>query len=534
LGKNRKKNGGKKAARKSSPAPARSAIGRALPLELPAEMEREIDDSLGMATRRFTKPDRLHPMALPVAMQPYSINDDLARDLPRLMAECAWRFATSPLFEGVCNTFTQDVVGPEGPTLQMVSTDKEFNERIEDAWRAVFTMPDPAGRLSGVENVKMWVRQLLLAGSYVNIHRNVRRGPGLPTFGWSTVHARRLQTPMEFAFDEDVAFGVRIDPATGRPKTYYIERPQRFGSSEISVGDYQQFPAEMVQHKYFCVEPEQLTGYPMMASTLRTLDDIVQLDDATIEAAKSAARHSWWLQSADPSKLSDPDPITGTTYPVIDGAANVAPAGWQAVGMQATQPNTSATEYRNLRLAEIGRPINMPLLIVLLSVNEATFSSAQFAGALYRDGIMGIQRFLARESLDAFVEMVILDEVLAGRVRRPKKYTKQWTHNVPPYANIEKFVGALEKMVANGWISSAEASAMLGYDWEKVVAGRQRCQKDLEEAGLPLPPVNAGNPPKPEVIEGKPPIEPPRTTDADPPQSKVAPPSRFPLVGGAK
>lgn len=442
-----------------------------------------------------------------VAMSSHSINDDIARDLPRLMAECAWRFSTNPLFEGVCNTYTQDVAGPEGPTLQIDSDDEKFNEAVESAWRAVFTSPDPSGRLSGVENVKMWVRQLLLSGSYINIHRSVRRGPGLPTFGWSTVHARRLQTPPEFSFDENVAFGVRIDPATGRPETYYIEKPTRFGSAEIT-GAYQQFPAEMVQHKYFCVEPEQLTGLPMMTSTLRTLDDIIQLDDATIEAAKSAARHSWWLQSADPAKISDPDPIDGTTYPVTNDGVNVAPAGWQAVGMQATQPNGSATDYRNLRLAELGRPINMPLLIVLLSVNEATFSSAQFAGALYRDGIMGIQRFLARESLDPFVEMVVLDLVLSGQVRRPKKYTKQWTHNVPPYANIEKFVSAIEKMVANGWISSAEASAMLGYDWEKVVAGRKRCQKDLEEAGLPLPPVNAGNPPKPEVADEEPPAKP--------------------------
>jgi capsid protein len=485
-------------------AEAAKAARRPGGFDLPPDVEREMNAGFARLEqkRRFDRPDRLHPIDYSGAMVPHSINDDLARDLPRLMAECAHRHATSPIFEGVCNTYVQDAIGPEGPTLQIICDDEGFAEHIEGAWREVIGSPDPARRLSGPENLKMWVRQLLLSGAYLNVNRNVRRGPGMPTFGWSTVHARRLQTPPELAGDENVAFGVRIDPKTGAPETYYIDRPTRFGSSELSLGDYQQFPAEVVQHKYFCVEPEQLGGIPLMASTLRTFDDLLDLDDATIEAAKSAARHSWWLTSADPAKVLDPDPIDGLTYPVTNGAANVAPPGWGVTGLQANQPNADATNYRNLRLAEVGRPINMPLLIVLLSVNEATFSSAQFAGALYRDGIMGIQRFLARESLDPFVEMVILDEVINGRVKRPKKYVKQWTHNVPPYANIEKFVGALEKMVANGWISTADASAMLGFDFDKVLKSRKRCQDQLEAEDLPLPPVNAGTPAPPEPVEG--------------------------------
>jgi hypothetical protein len=503
----------------------RNPIG-ALPI--PADVEAEINRALAMSDRRrFLQPDRLHPVTMTGPITPHSINEDLHRDLPRLMAQCAWRYATNPIFEGICNTYTQDVVGPDGPTLQIVSDDKKFNDEVEAAFRVVMSMPDPAGRLSGVENLKMWVRMLLTAGSFINVFRNVPRGRDMPNFGWSTVHPRRLMTPLEYVADDNVAFGIRIDPKTGAPKTYYLDKPTRFGSSEYSMGNFQQFDAQMVQHRYFAVEPEQLTGYPMMTSTLRTLDEIIQLDDATIQAAESAAKHSWWLKSSSPKSLIDPDPIAGSTFPVQNGVANVAPQGWEPYGLQATQPNADATNYRNVRLAEIGRPINMPLLIILLSVNEATFSSAQFAGALYRDGIIGVQRYLSRETMDALVEQVIIDLIISGVVRRPKTYQKVWTHNVPPHANIGDFVDAIEKQVEDGFISPAEATAMLGHDWEKVVEGRKRCKLDLETAGLPPAPVNAGNPPKPEPVE-------PKATPAAPANKATKPAPKIPKKVGTK
>lgn len=464
---------------------------------IPPDVVREIEEAMTVQDRRrFMAPDRLHPLTLRGPAVPHSINEDLARDLPRLMAECAWRYATHPIFEGVCNTYTQDIVGPEGPTLQIVSDDNRFNDHIESAWKRVMEMPDPAGRVDGVEGMKLWVRLLLTAGSYLNVFRNIPRGPGAPNFGWSVVHPRRLMTPIKFATDDNVAFGIRFNATSGKPEVYYLDKPTKFGGSEMSLGNYQRLTAEIVQHRYITVEPEQLTGYPMMASALRTVEEIIELDGATMEAAHSAAHHSWWLESADIQKVLHPDPIAGTTYPMQRGVANVAPPGWKANGLVATQPNADATGYRNLRLAEFGRPINMPLLIVMLSVNEATFSSAQFAGSLYRDGVMGIQSFLKRLTLNPLVEQVIIDEVISGRVRRPAKYEKQWTMNVPPYANIEKFVGALEKMVEGGFISKAMASAMLGYDWEKVVASRKRCKEDEEGADLPQGPTE----PTPEPV----------------------------------
>lgn len=459
------------------------------------------------ATRRFIEPHRLNAQDW-LGAHGQSINSDLATDLPQLMARCAHAFATNPIFEGVCNTYKQDVVGPKGPVLKINSPDPRFNEQVEWAWRQVFAMPDPAGRLGGVENMRLWVHLLLTAGSFLNVFRERARAQTEVRFAWQTIHPRRLVTPLEFAADENVAFGQRIDPRTGAATEFYIDRPRRFGSSEISGLDYQRLPADMVQHRYIAVEPEQLTGYPLLASTLSTIAELNRLDGYTMEAAQAAAWADWWLKSNSIEDQVNPEPITDALLKVERGAVNIAPRGWEPVGGQSRQPSAEGVAYRHERMAEVGRPINMPLLIVLLSVNESTFSSAQFAGALYIDGIRSVQGFLEREVLNQLVEMVITDLVLAGRVARPAWYEKHWTHHMPPHANVEKLVSAIEKLVSMGAISLADASAWIGFDIEEVIAGRKKVQDALEAEDLPLPPANA--PPEPAEPAAAEPPAPPR------------------------
>ena len=95
--------------------------------------------------------------------------------------------------------------------------------------------------------------------------------------------------------------------------------------------------------------------------------------------------------------------------------------------------------------------------------------------------------------------MVIAELALKGKVRIPAKYDLTWTHNVPAHANIEKFVKAIETMLHLGIVAESDAAAMLGKNWEKVVAARKRCKADLEAAGLP--PTPNGQPSQPPGAE---------------------------------
>lgn len=422
-----------------------------------------------------------------------SINNDLAMYLDVLMARCQYEYASNPLFEGVVNTFKDDVVGKHGPLLQVNSADSAFNETVEQAWRDVFADPDPSHRFGGVEVMKTWVAGLLLAGSYVNVNATVRRQNTPITFGWRSIHARRLVTPPDKASDPNTAFGCRSDE-DGAAVEYYLDVTKRSGPYTLSGIEFKTYPAAAVQHCYVPVEGEQLTGYPMMTSTLETAADIRDYDKIVMEAAKNAAGHAVGLQATHPEFVTDPEPIATSTYQFEPGEANVAPPGWSWQSLTSTQPAAQYVEFRRERGAELGRPIHMPLLVVFLTAAEANFSSAQYEGTVYCDGVGGIQSFIERRSLNPLViNGVVAELAIKGKVRIPKRFELVWTHNVPAHANIEKFVSAIRMMIEDGIIAPSQASALLGYDWEKVVAARERCAKDLDDAGLPPSPVNTGS-----------------------------------------
>jgi len=422
-----------------------------------------------------------------------SINTDLAGDLPVLQARCAFEFSSNPLFEGVVNTFKDDVVGRNGPLLQVNSDNDAFNEAVESAFKVVMADPDPSHRFGGVEVMKTWVHGLLLAGSYVNVNANVRRPTSPITYGWRTVHARRLASPAQLTGDPNVAFGVRLNPKTGEAVEYYIDKPQQLGAYTLSNGDYETIPAAAVQHCFIPIEPEQLTGYPMLTSALETACDLRQYDQYVMKAAKNAAGLAVGLQSQGADAQINPDPIDSTCVDFEPDMINVAPKGWQFTGLNPTQPGAMYTEFRHERGAELGRPIHMPMLVVFLTAADANFSSAQYEGTVYCDGVAGIQGFIERRSMTPIVNGIIAELVLKGMVGIPKKFDLVWTWNVPAHANIEKFVSAIRMMIEDGLISQAQAAAKLGLDWEKVQASRERCAKDNEDKKLPPAPANAGS-----------------------------------------
>lgn len=419
-----------------------------------------------------------------------SINNDLAMYLSTLQARCQYEYASNPLFEGVCNTLGDDVTGRDGPLLQIDCDSDKFAREVENAWWEVFNSPDPSGRFGGVEIMRTWVLSLLLAGSYVNVNSSVRRSGTPVTFGWRSVHPRRLVTPPEFSGDPMVAFGCRSN-ADGAPIEYYIDSARQLGPYTQAGVNFQTYQAAAVQHCYIPIEGEQLTGYPLMTSTLETAADIRDYDKLVMEAAKNAAGHAVGLQASHPEFVTDPEPISTDTYPMSPGEVNVAPPGWAWASLQATQPAAQYVEFRRERSAELGRPLHMPLLVVLLTAAEANFSSAQYEGAVYTEGVRKLQGFIERRSMNKFlIDGVIAEVGLRGMARVPRDFEAVWTWNVPPHANIEKFVRAIETMVKMGLVAPSQAAAMLGQDWDYVVSARKKCKQDLEEAELPPTPTD--------------------------------------------
>lgn len=424
-----------------------------------------------------------------------SINADLAMDLESVQARSAHEYANNPIYHGVVNTYALHVVGKMGPTLQVTSDDADFNAAVEEAWRKVFAMPDPNGRLSGPAGLKVLVKHLLVAGSSLCVFKQTRRD-GVVKFGWQTIHPRRLRNPAGKSGDPLLQMGVEFD-AEGRRLAYHIDSPPGVpGPQQVTGLNTKRVPADLVQHVFFDEEGEQVTGYPKMTSALETATDLREYDRSVLKAADVAAKHAVGLEAVSPESLIDPDPLpAGETLPIAAGMINVAPMGWRFSPLAATQPMAVYGEFRSERHAEIGRPIHMPLMLVILSSRHSNFASAQFDGSIYAEGINDTQGMIELQHLNGCVEQVIVELVLAGVVRRPAKYTLSWSWPKPPHANIDKITKALRSMLEDGGISLIEYCAALGYDYEQVLANRERVASELDAKGLPPSPVNTGKAP---------------------------------------
>lgn len=422
-----------------------------------------------------------------------TINHDLSSDLPTLIARCTHEAANNPLVSGAIETIANDLVGRNGPRLQVTSDSPEFNERVEEAWRNVWSMPDPNGQLSGPECMRLWIRTLCTSGSFVNVFANVdREGP--VKFGWRTVHPRRLETDPVHAGDPLVQFGVRISE-WGRPVEYFIRKPDL---GAFRKPEYIRYPAGIVQHRFESIEPEQITGIPWLTSCLETVADLRQFDYYVMQAAKNQAAHTMALEAKAPELVSQPFDVTGMTLSVEPGAVNVAPAGWGWATVQPTQPGAQYQSFRHERLRELGLALGMPLMMVLLSSAESNFASAHYDGAVYMRRIKARQAWIERSTLNELIEQIVAELIIAGEVDRPANYRCLWTWELPPYVNPEKQRKADRMAVEDGAMPLGEYSASLGFDFEDVVEQRVRENERLEEAGLPLPPTNYGSGPRPQ------------------------------------
>ena len=63
------------------------------------------------------------------------INAELAYASNWLRAQAEYEISSNPVMEGMVNTFKTDVVGPEGPTYRVQSSDPDYNAKREKVWR---------------------------------------------------------------------------------------------------------------------------------------------------------------------------------------------------------------------------------------------------------------------------------------------------------------------------------------------------------------------------------------------------------------
>jgi len=428
-----------------------------------------------------------------------TINEDLSERLETLRTRATYEAANNPIVEGVITTHAAHLVGPHGPTLQVQSDDEAYNNALEALWRDWFKKPDVTGRLSGADLLRGWVRSLWLAGEWLaQLVTDFEVQDGI-TLRVLDLNPKRLATPYQFAGDPDVALGVRRKE-TGRPIQYYISRPRPSGVWELDVGEFDVIPADMILHGYMTLEPGQVRGAPWLATCLDTCADLRDYDAEVLDAARAAADTGvyWYTDHPDAEYLE-----IDTSVNMERRTQSTGPPGWKPSMVNPQQPSTNYVDFRKERMAEIGRPVSMPLMLVRLTAERHTYSSARMDIQLYLIQLLVIQSLLETAGLNPLVAELSREAELAGLLpRRPAIVDHAWVWPRPPHVDPQKEADAETRRIANGTLTYTAALAATGQDLDTVIAQRLAERQKLRKAGLPVPgePANPQTKPQPELV----------------------------------
>lgn len=419
-----------------------------------------------------------------------TINNKIGLDLVTLRNRAIDEAERNPFVEGMIETYVASVVGVDGPSLQVQSDDTDFNEWAEKTWWKWWESPDANGMLAGVDMLRQAVRSLWTCGEFVWVV--VADEAMSPQMRIQDIHPRRLKSPLAGALDGKMREGVERDDM-GKAVKYYIESFMASEQYGRTVGEIKPYDADNVIHGFKQREPGQLRGIPWLAPVLQTCADLRCYDEQVMDSARLAADMAVLLWTNHPDAQYVPvNESTTFERRVI----RTAPPGWQPFQANASQPAAQYSDYRSERLREIGRPVNMPLMMVRLDSSNHNYSSARFDGQLYSRGVAATQRWLVRTALDRLVHRLLREAALADGVSIPEDYELRWTWEAMPHVDPGKEADASEKALKNNTTTLADECAKGGKDWEQVLAQRAREKQRVKELGLEeVLPSPAQNPP---------------------------------------
>jgi len=425
------------------------------------------------------------------------INADLASDLKTLRARCSYEAANNPIVEGVIFSHGVDLVGSQGPTLQVVSDSDQYNDALEQLYTDWAQMPDINGRLSMADLLNQSVKLWWTKGEHVWQKVTADVGDDEISLRLLSIDPDRLDTPPGMHGDPLVALGVRRTKQ-GRPTNYYIAQPEFFGPYTFFATKFDELPSDDVIHQYEELEPGQVRGFPWLASALQTVADLRDYDQQVLDAARNAAAQGvvWYAEHPDASYLE-----VNESTPFQRGMNQTGPPGWKPMMIDPSQPGAHYVEFRTERLRELGRARSMPLMKILLGSEDHSFASARMDNQNYGRSLQMLAGWTERSSLNPLVNALAREGSLIRRngryllPPRPARVTLKWNWPKQPHVDPVKEANAQDTKLKNGTISLYEAIEDDGRDVDAVIAGRKRANQQLLAAGLPA--VTTDVPPAP-------------------------------------
>jgi capsid protein len=444
-----------------------------------------------------------------------TLNDDLVDHLADVRNRCCLEAARNSTVAGMIQTHVVDMVGETGPQLHVQSESAEWNTWAEQIWgdwwnptdlgvlQSGHTGPDLLGRQSGPELLSLWIKSLWKCGEFFAQPVTDETAPGPIKLRVNSIHPRRIGTPAQEAA-EDIVLGVKVTQQ-GKPLGYFVGKPDATKAYILAL-QHDYLLAQNVLHGFIVEEDLQLRGVPWLATSLQDAADLDQYDADVLEAADQAAAMgvAWYSDHPEAPYLE----INESTA-MRRGQQYTGPPGWKPMQINASQPSAQYVEFRKERKADLGRPVSMPQMIVRLTAERHTYSSARLDMSMYGRALEWFQAWLGRAAVLPLVVRLLREaELAAGRdglppmPTRPPRIPLYLTWPKLPHVDPQKERNAERMGFENGTLPYAEACAAQGNDESEVIGSWRRTNQKRTAEGLDPLPLGTWHVPKPGTEPG--------------------------------
>lgn len=413
------------------------------------------------------------------------INSILSMHLPKIINRSLFEAKANPIVDGTINSHANDVIGPNGPKLQMQTDDKTWNQIVEYQWSEVCKEIDGSGELAFADFLKQGIRSLWTTGAILSqyVVDDQAKTPikqRLHTIPVQDLYSSRFNT-------QDTMLGIQRN-SLGRPIKYYVLETGLVVSSAyyFSVQPIE-VPAKDIQHVFYKHDPQQWRGYPWLASSLQPLAELDEYSTAVLDAAKVAAMLSvLFYTTKDDVETDDRAP---EAYNPLRQSAGKVPPGWMPYVVNSNQPTQNHTEFKADKIRDLGRPVGMPLMSIQRDASNHNYSSARFDGQGYQRANESIQGFLTRKSINPFFEIFLEEGMLRGVIpwKDPSEFSDRftWIWTQPPAVDPVKEAMAQRLQLENRTLSPQRACLTNNVDFETIVQEWKTANEILKSHGLP-------------------------------------------------
>ena len=298
---------------------------------------------------------------------------DIHRDLDR----------NNPIVEGLFTMEVDEIIG-EGPVIQAKSGDEQWDKKAEALWKEkMIDQPmDRQGRFTFPEFLGLQFMGYRRDGDiFTQFHDDVLEGieadmVGTPNGGVNLNHSK-------------VTNGIAFSRSTGRRVGYYIGQPHPSGYF-IQPDSYRMVSNDKIHQMSMPRRFTQSRGRPCLTPSIKYIDMLDKFVDAEQVAAVINACFSAYITKKDDDgggtgytggvHSTGRDADTGRLIDKMEpGMIERLQPGEEISGVGMERPGAMFDPFVTRMLSFIGRPMCIPLMLILLDFSGATFMNARIA-----------------------------------------------------------------------------------------------------------------------------------------------------------